>query len=88
MDVNFLTDWTNQEIDEKLGGGFKKTFLNQVSTFKATGESADQVDWRSKGAVGAVRDQGSCGSCWAFSASAALESAYYIANGEMLEISP
>ena len=32
MGVNFLTDWSQKEIDEKLGGGFKKTFLNQEST--------------------------------------------------------
>jgi len=46
------------------------------------------LDWREKGVVTKVKDQGGCGSCWAFSATETLESALAIAGGPLLELSP
>jgi C1A family cysteine protease len=45
-----------------------------------TGNLAKSIDWVKAGHVGPARTQGSCGSCWAFTTTAALESYYSIAN--------
>jgi C1A family cysteine protease len=45
------------------------------------------IDWRSKGAVNPVQDQKSCGSCWAFSSTAAMEGAHFIKTGKLLKLS-
>lgn len=63
-----------------------KVFDNMEDAIKAD-QIPESIDWVEKGAVNPVKNQGSCGSCWAFSAIAALESAYFLKYGELKSFS-
>ena len=89
MGVNQFTDLTPEEFKSQWVGGLKaevgsygcKTFTSGASGAPAT------VDWRNKGAVTSVKDQGQCGSCWTFSATGAIEGAWAISKGQLVDLS-
>jgi len=65
----------------------KKRMPRKNHGVNATYQAAS-VDWRTLGAVTPVKNQGQCGSCWAFSATEQLESDYFLTYGSLKELSP
>ena len=80
--ANKFTDYTPQQYRRLLGYKSKKNQngLKKYATFNLT-DLPTSVDWREKNAVTPVKDQGQCGSCWAFSTTGSLEGRDAIASG-------
>ena len=89
MGINQFTDLTPQEFKDQYVGGLKAEVGSYgCKTFSSSASGApSSIDWRNKGAVTSVKDQGQCGSCWSFSSTGAVEGAWAIAKGQLVDLS-
>ena len=81
--VNYMADWTSYELSRLNGyiGKASDDYNNKVFEALDVSDLPTELDWRQKGAVTKVKDQGMCGSCWSFSATGAIEGRYFIKTG-------
>ena len=81
---NLFSTWTDFEFKRLLG--YRPLTANQQAKEPVVLDDLNltaSVDWRDMNAVNAVKDQGQCGSCWAFSTIASIEGSYAILSSEL-----
>ncbi|UJR07000.1 hypothetical protein I4U23_011289 [Adineta vaga] len=89
LGMNQFADLTNKEFVNLLKNFHNENNQKQGQKFiiNSNIEIPDTVDWRDRGAVVPVKNQGQCGSSWAFSAVGSIEGLYAIKTGERISFS-
>lgn len=89
LGLTVMADLTNEEYQRiYLGTPFDGTErLANAPVFQLEEPLADIVDWRTKGVVTPIKNQGQCGSCWSFSTTGSTEGAHAKATGSLVSLS-
>ncbi|XP_037448025.1 cysteine protease XCP1-like [Triticum dicoccoides] len=90
LGLNQFADVAHEEFKAGylgLSAGGRPRAPTTAFRYEAAVDLTGEVDWRKKGAVTPVKNQGKCGSCWAFSTVAAVEGINQIVTGKLESLS-
>jgi len=91
MGVNAHSDLTSKEFSDLYLGYLPRqndyARSQNLHVAPAAQVLAASLDWRTSGAVTPIKDQGQCGSCWAFSTTGSVEGANKIKSGNLVSVS-
>eukprot|EP00178_Gracilaria_changii_P010690 TRINITY_DN3104_c0_g1_i5.p2 TRINITY_DN3104_c0_g1~~TRINITY_DN3104_c0_g1_i5.p2 ORF type:complete len:318 (+),score=54.70 TRINITY_DN3104_c0_g1_i5:33-956(+) len=85
---NFMSDWTDAE-KKQLNGYMPELYPTDLEAVEYTNATVpDTVDWRKQlASMRVIKNQGQCGSCWAFSTVGSIESRSEIQKNPYISLS-
>ncbi|KAK5969177.1 Cathepsin F [Trichostrongylus colubriformis] len=91
LDVTQFADWTEEEMIRYLSGNHREIRVDgprfEGTSLQGNVKRPAEIDWAKAGKLTPVKDQGKCGSCWAFATVASIEAVNAIKTGNVTRLS-